>query len=338
MRFDRARVNFATTLLALIGVAGCGDSSHKTDPGTSGYAEDTDQTVTSSTLDNGDFTADVEGRRVHYVVSGSGPALMVLPNSWGITIEGLQGLFGGLEDEFTLVYFDPRGMGGSGEIEEEADMGMAAVRTDFDRIRSHLGLDQVRVIGWSNGAQNLVYLAAEYPDTITHAVFLHGVPRFGPEDMAPIVERYPDLTAAFGAIQQELANESMSDAEKDSKWKSFVIETWFPELFADPEAGRRALRGIFADTEMSWNHNVYSNVELGGGFDSRGRLGSIAAKSLVIAGARDMVPPSRAEEIHSGIADSKFVVFENSGHFAPLEEPDLFDSIVVEFLEPGSSP
>lgn len=290
----------------------------------------------ASSLEAGDFTTEIDGRSIHYVVSGKGPPLMVLPNSWGITVEGLKALLVGLEDDFTLVYFDPRGMGGSGAIDEDADMGMAAVRTDFDNLRRHLDLDQVRVIGWSNGAQNLVYHAGEYPETISHAVFLHGTARFAPEDMGAIMERYPELTAAFGAIQQELSDESLTDEERDSRWKTFIVETWFPELFADPEAGRLALREIFADTEMSWNHNVYSNVEVGGGFDSRDRLGSITAKSLVIAGAQDMMPPSRAEEIHSGIADSEFVVFENSGHFAPVEEPELFQSTVVDFLEPGS--
>ena len=317
-------------LLLLLSLAGCANESQRTEE------QPAADRAGSVSLEKGDFTTEIDGRSIHYVVSGEGPPLMVLSNSWGITVEGLQALFADLEDDFTLVYFDPRGIGGSGAIDEDADMGMAAVRTDFDNLRRHLGLDQVRVIGWSNGAQNLVYHAAEYPDTISHAVFLHGTARFAPEDMGTIVERYPELAAAFGAIQQELSDESLTDEERNSRWKSFIVETWFPELFADPEAGRLALREIFAETEMSWNHNVYSNVEVGGGFDSRDHLDSITAKSLVIAGAQDMMPPSRAEEIHSGIADSEFVVFENSGHFAPVEEPELFQSTVVEFLKPGS--
>jgi len=62
-----------------------------------------------------------------------------------------------------MVYFDPRGMGGSGPVREDGDMGMAAVRADFDALRRHLGLDRVSAIGWSNGAMNLILLAAENP-------------------------------------------------------------------------------------------------------------------------------------------------------------------------------
>ncbi|MEJ2085341.1 MAG: alpha/beta hydrolase [Acidobacteriota bacterium] len=317
------------TLLLATGLwlAGCGSDLAETEPSPS------DDSTPSTALTNGDFTAEVDGHVIHYLVSGEGPPLMVLPNSWGITIEGLRPLFSGLEEDFTVVYFDPRGMGGSGPVIEDSDMGMAAVRTDFDSLRRHLGLDQVRVIGWSNGAQNLIFLAAEYPQTLSHVVFLHGIARFAPEDMADIMQRHPELTESFVAIQQQLSDESLSDEEKDAMWKEFVLETWFPQLFADPEAGRETLREIFADTDMSWRHNLYSNQEAGGGFDARGRLGSISAKSLVIAGAADMMPPERAEEIHDGIADSEFVVFEHSGHFAPVEEPERFVSTVVAFLE-----
>ena len=80
---------------------------------------------------------------------------MTVPNSWGLTLEGLRGLYRGLEEHFTLVYFDPRGMGQSGPIREETDMGKAAVRADFDALRRHLQLDRVNAIGWSNGAMNL---------------------------------------------------------------------------------------------------------------------------------------------------------------------------------------
>ena len=288
-----------------------------------------------SNLENGDFTAEIGDVSIHYVVSGSGPPVMVLTNSWGITVDGLQSLFSRLEDDFTMIYFDPRGMGGSGRVREDADMGMAAVRTDFDNLRQHLGLEQVRAIGWSNGAGNLIYHAAQYPETISHAVFLHGIVRFGPEDLGSITESYPELSAAFEPIYQELADESLSDDERDTRWKRFVVETWFPELFADPEAGRKTLRELFADTEMSWRHNVFSNMETGGGYDSRDQLGSITAKSLVIAGAEDMMPPERAKEIHSGINDSEFAVFEKSGHFAPVEEPELFKSMMVKFLSPS---
>ena len=68
-------------------------------------------------------------------------------------------------------------------------------------------------------------------------------------------------------------------------------------------------------------------------FDATEQLADITARALVIAGAHDLLPPDRVRELHDGIADSRFAVFENSGHFAPIEEPERFESLVLEFLE-----
>jgi hypothetical protein len=64
-------------------------------------------------LDNGSFSAELGGCAIHYEVHGQGPVVMAVPNSWGLSLDGLRGLYRRLEDDLTMVYFDPRGMGGS---------------------------------------------------------------------------------------------------------------------------------------------------------------------------------------------------------------------------------
>src|SRR5688500_1808757 len=130
-------------------------------------------------LANGSFTADLNGHSIHYEVRGKGPVLMTLPNSWGLTLQALRAMYRPLERRLTMVYFDPRGMGGSGPARVETDRGLAAVREDFDALRRHLGLDKVNVIGWSNGAMNLLVLASDRPETLESAIFLHGSAKFG---------------------------------------------------------------------------------------------------------------------------------------------------------------
>ena len=39
---------------------------------------------------NGSFTASLNGFQIHYEVHGQGPVLMTLPNSWGLSLEGLR--------------------------------------------------------------------------------------------------------------------------------------------------------------------------------------------------------------------------------------------------------
>lgn len=295
-----------------------------------------DEDETGATqLQNGSFTAELNGFNIHYEVHGQGPVLMTVPNSWGLTLEGLRALYRPLEDHLTLVYFDPRGMGQSDPILEEADMGTAAVRADFDALRQHLGLAQVNAIGWSNGAMNLILLAAEYPEAIDRAIFLHGVATFGEEDMQRLQREHPEWMQAYMALEQELASVELSAEEQNARLKQFNLELGFPPMFADPDEGRRILQEIYAETEFSLAHSRYSQTEMPV-FDGRDKLPSILAPSLVLAGARDLLPVDRAREIHEGIPASEFRVFENSGHFAPLEEPEAFQQAVLEFLDAGT--
>lgn len=283
-------------------------------------------------LTNGSFTSDLNGFEIHYEVHGRGPALMVLPNSWGLSIQGLRNLFGPLEAKLTLVYFDPRGMGGSAPIVEEADMGMAAVRADFNALRAHLGLDRVAAIGWSNGAMNLILLAAEHPETVDNAVFVHGAASFTEEDMAAMAARYPGMIAKWAAFEQEMeSNAGLSDEERTAAMRSLWLDHWFPLSTADPEGSAVMFERLFGDAEFSWPHADYSNRE-SPTFDARDRLPLISARSLVIAGAHDMFPPEKVRELADGIADSEFVVFESSGHFAPAEETEAFTTAVWRFL------
>jgi proline iminopeptidase len=281
--------------------------------------------------ENGSFVAELNGFEIHYEVHGQGPVLMVLTNSWGLSLEGLRAVFEPLEERLTLVYFDPRGMGESSEIKEESDMGMAAVRADFQALREHLGLESVNAIGWSNGAMNLILLAAERPETIANAIFLHGAASYTDEDMAAMAQEYPELIAAWMEFNQEMQQPGLTAEEKTQRMRDMWLEQWFPLSFADREAAADTIDRLFADAEFSWAHADYSQRE-NPTFDARDRLPLITARSLVITGAHDMMEVSKGEELAAGIPNSEFVLFESSGHYAPAEEPEAFEELVFTFL------
>lgn len=295
------------------------------EPGSGETAEE------SMGLVNGAFTEQIDGRTIHYQVHGNGPVVMAVTNSWGLSLEGVRGLFAPLEERLTMVYFDPRGMGESGPAEERSDMGLAAVREDFDRLRRHLGLDQVHAIGWSNGAMNLIHLAAEYPEIIRSAIFVHGVAHHGQEDNARWADEHPELAASLGKMAAGLADPEVDEATRSERIKQFWMTTFFPKMVADPEDSMGEIVHAFKDAEFSWAHFQYTNQQTPT-FDARSELPKIQARCLVIAGAHDMMTPEDVRELHEGLANSRFEVFEDSGHFAPLEQPERFERLVFEFL------
>jgi proline iminopeptidase len=286
-------------------------------------------------LANGSFTAELNGFRIHYEVHGQGPVLMALTNSWGLSLQALRTMYRPLEEKLTLVYFDPRGMGGSGPVREESDRGLAAVRADFQALRAHLKLDKVNAIGWSNGAINLIWLAHEHPGTLSSAIFVHGLASMTAEDTKELQARHPELAKKYGALLAAVSKPGLQAAEQTALLRKMWLDEYMPALCADPTEGKALVAEVFRDAQLSWPHVEYTNKEMPT-FDARDKLAAIPVRSLVIAGTHDMLPPERVKVLADDLPDARFVVFERSGHFSPMEEPDGFKATVYGFLGVGT--
>jgi len=285
-------------------------------------------------LENGTFHAQLNGARIHYEVHGKGPVLMVLPNAWGINVAPLRTFYRPLESKLTLVYFDPRGMGASDPVKSDSDMSAATVRRDFDALREHLELRQVNAIGWSNGAMNLLLLASEKPETIAKAVFLHGTASFTEEDNKAMGAAHPEVMKAYQRLGEELKQKELSDQQKNARLRGVWLNEYVSIAAANPVATRPKVEQLLKDCPLSWRHFV-SSLNEWPKFDARDRLPQISAPSLILAGAEDSIPLGKAEEMKRGIRGSKLVVFRNSGHFSPIEEPAAFQNEVLSWLGVG---
>src|SRR5260370_9548497 len=62
-------------------------------------------------------------------------------------------------------------------------------------------------------------------------------------------------------------------------------------------------------------------------------LSAISVPTLIIAGREDVIrKPDDAELIHRGITKSVLDVIDNARHFMNIEQPDLFNRVVANFL------
>jgi pimeloyl-ACP methyl ester carboxylesterase len=282
-------------------------------------------------MKNGSYFAELNGFTIRYELRGRGPVLMTLPNSWGLTHQGLRGLYRPLEKHVTMVYFDPRGMGESAPLRQPSDMGLDAVRKDFDALRRHLGLERVNAIGWSNGAMNLIRLASEYPETISSAIFVHGLAKFTQEDERLLAQEHGALFHRFEEFLEELEGAGPFSGSADARFKRFYVREYFPACCADPAGALPILEKVYRRAKFSWAHTKHCFEELPH-FDFRDRLGKITARALVVAGAKDLLPPERVREMAEKIPGAEFICFQHSGHFAPVEERDAFVTAILKFL------
>jgi pimeloyl-ACP methyl ester carboxylesterase len=61
---------------------------------------------------------------------------------------------------------------------------------------------------------------------------------------------------------------------------------------------------------------------------------SVGAPTLIIVGEEDiLIPPKYSKILHEKILGSKLVIMEDCGHVPPIEKPQEFNEVVLDFLK-----
>jgi clorobiocin biosynthesis protein CloN7 len=93
---------------------------------------------------------DVPGARLYYERRGTGPLLLMIGSPMDST--GFAGLASALADSYTVVTYDPRGIGHSGREDPGSDVTPEQQADDVHRLLSVLGGEPAYVFGSSGGA------------------------------------------------------------------------------------------------------------------------------------------------------------------------------------------
>ena len=68
--------------------------------------------------------------------------------------------------------------------------------------------------------------------------------------------------------------------------------------------------------------------------DLRPQLHKISVPTLILVGRHDFITNvAMAEEMLKHIPSARLVIFEDSGHYALVEEPETFYQVIKEFVE-----
>jgi 3-oxoadipate enol-lactonase len=85
---------------------------------------------------------------------------------------------------------------------------------------------------------------------------------------------------------------------------------------------RNPVKAIVNLSKASMNH------------DLKDRVSEITAPTLILAGEEDILIPLRyARILREKIKNSTLVTLKNCGHAPPIEKPDEFNRIVMNFLK-----
>ncbi len=260
-----------------------------------------------------------QGARLYWKVDGeaSKPPLLLL-NSIGTDMGAWEPALPYLLTGFRTVRFDARGHGASDAT--PGDYSLELLAQDAGAVLDAAGVDRAVVCGVSLGGMVAMTLALQAPGRVKALVAACSSPRMDPETWS----------ARIAAVRSG-GMASVADAAL-ARFFSTSFTTNHPEV----TGGVRA--GLVAASVEGYAGSAAAIRDM----DLRGRLGEIAAPTLVIAGEQDVSTPfpEHGRLISEGIPGAK-VVLLGAGHLAQLEAPAAFAAAVLQFtqaLDRGPTP
>lgn len=270
----------------------------------------------------------INGCRLNVEVRGpeDGPVLIAHHGGGGIGSLGEpKATFGPLADRFRVVVFDARGCGLSEGIPPYSHEQWAA---DVDGLRQWIGAEKIVVAGGSYGGFIALEYAVRYPEH-TSAIILRDTSADGSNlELAFENARNQDrVEIDWERFNRYWHGEVHDDADLKQLW-SELIPLYDYEYDAEKSAAA-VEAGIYRHEAHNWcfQHNW-------GAYDLKADLPSVTVPTLVTVGRRDWVTPvSSSETIASLMPNAELVVFERSGHSPQVEERELFQQTIRDFVD-----
>ncbi|HSL42361.1 MAG TPA: alpha/beta hydrolase [Anaerolineales bacterium] len=280
----------------------------------------------------GEYDVTLNGVQIHYTVRGSGPVLIAHSGGPGMDARAWDE-FAGIDDFVTLVVMHPRGSGLSSPAEGDAYL-LSDYAADLQALRLHLGVDQPIVMGWSHGGMVAMQFAITYPDALSKLILFDTSAYFGEflGDIEGAVQAFKNerwFKKSFAALKAEWAGNYQTDEDMSRLW---VEEMKFYFKKFDKKA--KAYHERTQDLTIRIAPLKTFNDKEAGTMDLRPQLKNISVPTLVIVGRHDFITNvAMAEEMVKHIPSARLEIFEDSGHYAFIEEPEKFYRVIKEFVE-----
>lgn len=282
-------------------------------------------------LTPGEYDATLNGVRIHYTIRGSGPALIAHSGGPGMDARSWDS-FARIDEFVTVIAIHPRGSGLSDPAPEHAYL-LPDYAVDLEALRLYLGLDKPIVMGWSHGGMVAQQFAFTYPNSLSKLILFDTAAYFGEflSDVEAAVKEFkgePWFEESFAALKKEWAGEYQTDEDMARLW-AHEMKFYFKRFDARAEAYHQRTQ----DLPLRVAPLKVFNEREAATMDLRPRLKDILAPTLVIVGRHDFITNvAMAEEMVRHLSNVRLEIFEDSGHFALVEEPEKFYRIVKQFV------
>lgn len=258
------------------------------------------------------------GLDIAYTECGEGRPLVLL-HGGGLTSGMWARQIGALSDHYRVIAPDTRGHGKTENPGHEFSYPLLA--DDVVAFCQALGVEKPVLMGYSDGGIIALTVGVKYPDFASALVLGGAVTPFDQEDVDHYFE---GMKAFYAPVTKRTA---LEDADLDAMYAAGP-EGWDMMARMHAKPGRPDdWRTLMKDVWLTWNDpRAYAYTEE--------QLKGVGIPVLVILGDRDeFFLPASAARLAGLLPRGELAVLPGGSHSVFRDKPDLFNPLVMDFLD-----
>ena len=254
--------------------------------------------------------AEVEGRRIHYKLDGSGDTVLVFSNSLGTSLEMWDPQVAALSQHVRILRYDNRGHGLSDP--DDTPISMDDLAADALVVMDHASVEEAHFIGLSLGGMVGQKLAVGAPHRISSLTLCATAAYLPPPDS-----------------WEKRAQAALSDGMEPMA--ALSLGRWFtPDYLVGHEQQVEPLLDALRSVDPGSYAVCCRAIR---DFDARNWIGRMTVPPLLIAGAEDpATPPAMLREIADLVGSAKFVSVSPAAHILNVEQAEKVSSHILSFV------
>lgn len=247
-----------------------------------------------------------------YGAAGHGPPLVLLHglgssrNDWLLQLPPFIA-------RYRTIALDLRGHGGSPKPPGPYHLEQFAA--DVALLLRRLDAQPAHVVGISLGGAVALQLALDFPEMVRSLVLVNTAARFVSDSWQ---QRVMGVRRVAGVYLLGMDR---------------VAEGVALRLFPKPEQTslrQETIERLRNNDVAAYRATLWAIAR----FDVRARLGEIACPTLIVAGDADSTVPLASKRLLAErIPHSRLEIIADSGHATPVDQPDAFNRVTLQFLE-----
>lgn len=252
-----------------------------------------------------------EGCTLHYEEYGHGTPLILI-HGLGSSCQDWELQIPVLSRHYRLVLLDVRGHGRSDKPRERYSIpGFSA---DLAALIDHLQLPPAHVVGLSMGGMIAFQLAVDEPQSVRSLCIVNSAPE----------------------VKVRSASDYWQWAKRWSLARLLSLDTigkaLGERLFPHPEQAdlRRKMHERWAKNDKRAYLASFDAIV---GWGVQEQLSRIACPTLVISADHDYTPVAQKQNYVKLLPDARLVVIADSRHATPLDQPEHFNTTLLDFLK-----